>query len=107
LNRAPENIHALVQFIAQHNFKAKLVLFTKQTAWVDWLSIPVPGYLDYGGVPVSFSMVSAIKLSPLVKIHIGRLLPPVVQNHTEEIERYLKQMGYCFQIEDEDFVIPF
>ncbi len=105
MKRAPENIHALVQFIAQYKLSAKLLLAHRQTGWLDWLSIPVAGYLDYGAEPLPFSKVLGIRLSPTVRVPVGRLAPLVVKNYTQEISSFLELAKCSYQIDQGDFIV--
>ena len=105
MKQAPEDIHALVQFIARHKLNAKLQLTHKQTAWVAWLTIPVAGYLDYGAEPLPFSEVLGIRLSPTVRVPVGTLVPPVVKNYTQEISSFLELAKFSYQIDNGEFLV--
>lgn len=97
----------LAQFITENKLKCQIVLRDKQTDWLNWISVPENGYLDYGGDPISLSNVISIILSPIVKINIGRLLPPKVNNYKNEIEELLNSTELPFYILDNNFIIKF
>lgn len=99
------NFMTLAQFIVDNKLKCQIVLSDKQTGWLDWISVPEKGYLDYGGEPVSFSNIKSIILSPTVKVNIGRLLPPKLNNYKNEIQELLNSIGLPFDVLDNNFII--
>ena len=95
----------LIAFIAQYKLRTQLMLTHNQTSWLDWLRIPVPGYLDYGAEPLPFSEVLDILLSPTVAVPVGRLMPAMVENYAQEISSFLEQAKFSFQIDQGGLIV--
>lgn len=105
-----QDIQKLCELI--NNLGLDVAIKTKKSGrlnWSSWLTMPVPGYVDFGLEPISLQEIDNILVKTGKKIAQGKRIAETTKNFMNDLIKFLDSAdkSFKYKIKNEDAVLVF
>lgn len=110
MNTSFDKILKVIELYQKEQFKVKFRIqskaniekykyYIKGSHWNEWISNPSGEYIDFGLEPILYRAIKQIQINPIEEKEVGKLVPSIFINHTEEVCEFLANLKINYELE--------